>query len=112
VFLDDSKRQLLKGTGDDNEVRLLSGKRTNCRNNGRFYFFDDWKTMKQGSFQSQKDIPDLKQGDEIEFIKWGDKYRGNEKNRKKRIKKQFRKILEIVWDCKFTKNTPLCSIFL
>lgn len=73
---DDSKRQLLKGTGDETEVPIIT------RGNAQIVAVvgDTLSLMDLANYETRdvpkpKDVPGLQQGDEIEFIKWGDNYR-------------------------------------
>ncbi len=73
---DDSKRQLLKGTGDDHEVPIIArGNAQIVAIMGENLSMMDLSNYETREIPMPKDVAGLKQGDEIEFIKWGDKYR-------------------------------------
>jgi translation initiation factor 5A len=81
---DDTKRQLLKQTGDDNEVPIITrGNAQIVAIMGESLSLLDMETYETREVPKPKDIPGLQQGDEIEFIKWGDKYRVTRKTGKK-----------------------------
>lgn len=73
---DDSKRNLLKGTGDDHEVPII------VRGNAQVVAImgDTLSMMDLSNYETRevpkpKDVSGIQQGDEIEYIKWGDNYR-------------------------------------
>jgi len=73
---DDSKRQLLKGTGDDHEVPIIErGNAQIVAIVGNTLSMMDMKNYETRDVPMPKDVAGLKQGDEVEFIKWADNYR-------------------------------------
>ena len=73
---DDSKRQLLKGTGDEHEVPIIvRGNAQIVAVMGDTLSMMDMENYETREIPMPKDVSGLKQGDEVEYIRWGDKYR-------------------------------------
>lgn len=73
---DDSKRQLLKPTGDDTEVPIIiRGNAQVVAIMGESLSLMDLASYETREVPKPKDVPDIKQGDEVEYIKWGDNFR-------------------------------------
>ena len=73
---DDSKRQLLKGTGDDTEVPIIErGSAQVVAIVGDSLSMMNLSTYETREVPKPKDVSGIQQGDEVEFIKWGDNYR-------------------------------------
>lgn len=73
---DDSKRQLLKQTGDDNDVPIILRKNAQIvaivGDNVSLMDLESYETI---DVQKPKDVHDLQQGDQVECVKWGDNFR-------------------------------------